>query len=104
MADGNDFSDLLNDLAKDIAAEARIAIDDAKKLLANVGPLVLRWEQEARAAEAAGDDELAASKRTSIRHIRAAAVLDIAQHSVVAQDKLERAILTAFDRAIALLP
>lgn len=100
----NEFEDILKGLAQDISAEAKITLDDARRLLLHTGPLALQWEQQARAAEAAGETKLAQSKRKSIEAIKHAAVLEIATHSIIALDKVERAILAAFDRAISMIP
>lgn len=99
----DDYADQIEALAKSLADEAKLGLEDARKLALEYGPLVFRWQAEANAADAAGNAPLAKKRRMSIKHVRNAVVLDVAARGVAMTSKVERAILALFDKALTAL-
>lgn len=94
----SDFDTLIAEFVADLQASAGLELEQAKAFAVQYGVKVAQWTQEANAASAAGDNELAESKRASIEQVKDAAILELATFGVERTDATEKAILTAFNK------
>lgn len=99
MPDSDDYKAEIERLVAELQSEAKLAAADARALALQYGPLVFRWQAEA-VAVAETDPAVAKKRRASIKHVRHAAVLDLAGRGVNVTNKVERAVLAAFETAL----